>query len=219
VAITGVATGGGEASTAVGGRPGPAGATAADQPGVPDVDLIALADHVGQTVRIGGLVEELAPDGFTLNDGTATGRVALIGEAAEYLPLVDPGDALNATGRVEADADAFKVVVSDAAGLVRVGDPTAAASEQSGAEVAPAGARDGAEPASRAAGGLLGTFEPGAAGVAGVVLLSGCSLAVTMLRRRRARRLLAVRVGARLARIGTGPASPPAAPPAGPVGG
>ena len=78
---------------------------------VPDVDLVTLADHVGQTVRVGGLVAELAPDGFRLDDGTAIGRVVLTGEAADYLPLIDPGDALNATGRVEVDGEEPRVVV------------------------------------------------------------------------------------------------------------
>jgi hypothetical protein len=182
------------------------GASAGGSPGVPDVDLVALAGHVGQTVRVGGLVEELTPDGFLLDDGTAVGRIVLTGEAAEYLPLVEPGDALNATGRVVADGDRFHVVVTDAAGLVRVGDPTAdavsAASDGGAVDAAP-----GRSPApARVAGGLLGSIEPGAAGVAGVVAISALSVLVTALRRVRARRILAARVGARLARIGGPPA-------------
>jgi hypothetical protein len=99
---------------------------------VPDVDLANLGGHVGETVRVGGLVAELAADGFTLDDGTAIGRVVLTGEAADYLPLIDPGDALNATGRVEKDGEEPRVVVTDAAGLVRVGDLTAATAPESG---------------------------------------------------------------------------------------
>ena len=38
---------------------------------------------VGQTVRVGGLVVDLTTDGFTLDDGTAIGRVVLAGAAAE----------------------------------------------------------------------------------------------------------------------------------------
>ena len=41
--------------------------------------------------------------------------------------------------------------------------------------------------------------------MAGVVLLSGLSLAITGLRRHRARRLLAARVAARLARVAAAP--------------
>ena len=112
-----------------------------------------LSDHVGQTVRVGGLVAELAPDGFRLDDGTAIGRVVLTGEAADYLPLIDPGDALNATGRVEVDGEEPRVVVADAAGLVRVGDLTAASAPgAAGPSPAPATADDGCgrpEPARR----------------------------------------------------------------------
>jgi hypothetical protein len=208
VASSGEGSSGGGGASGTAGSGSAAGSGASGAPGVPDVDLATLADHVGQTVRVGGLVEELAPDGFLLNDGTAIGQVALTGEAAEYLPLVEPGDALNATGRVEASGDHFRVVVTTAAGLVRVGDPTADAAV-SGAVTTAAGAVASGPPASsRLAGGLLGPVEPGTAGVAGVVLVSALSLAVTAVRRRRARRLLAARVGARLAGIAGSPAGP-----------
>jgi hypothetical protein len=72
-------------------------------------------------------------------------------------------------------------------------------------------ADDAAAAPSRLAGGLLGPVGPETAGVAGVVAISGLSLLVTILRRRRAQRLLAVRVGARLA----GVARPSAAAPPG----
>ena len=92
---------------------------------------------------------ELAPDGFLLDDGTAIGKIVLTGEAAEYLPLIEPGDALNATGRVEADGTGFRIVVDEAAGLVRVGDPTAASAEL--AAGAPASATAGRRHDRRAA--------------------------------------------------------------------
>ena len=220
VDLGGAAASGGGSGTAdgSGGSSGPGSATggtgagaAVDGPTVPDVDLVTLADHVGQTVRVGGLVAELAPDGFRLDDGTAIGRVVLTGEAADYLPLIDPGDALNATGRVEVDGEEPRVVVTDAAGLVRVGDLTAASAPgAAGPSPAPATADDGSAAPSRLAGGLLGPIGPGSAGVAGIVAISGLSLLVTVLRRRRARRLLAVRVGARLAGIaGPSVAAPP----------
>ena len=148
---------------------------------------------------------ELAPDGFLLDDGTAIGRIVLTGEAAEYLPLIEPGDALNATGRVEAGRDAFRVVVDEAAGLVRVGDPTAARPSSAARARIGAGRTAPRRAPPRLAGGLFGGVEPGAAGMAGVVLLSGLSLAITGLRRRRARRLLAARVAARLARVAEAP--------------
>ena len=47
-----------------------------------DADLVDLATFVGRNVRVGGLVVDLRADGFTLDDGTATGRVVLRGRGA-----------------------------------------------------------------------------------------------------------------------------------------
>ncbi len=126
----------------------------------------------------------------------------LAGAAAEYLPLLEPGDALNATGRVVQDGAGYRVVVDDPAGLVRVGDPTldptatAPVGEQSGLLESVVPGQDG-----RLAGGLLGPDAPGAAGVVGIMLVSAASLAVTLLRRQRARRRLAARIAARVASL------------------
>jgi hypothetical protein len=207
------ASGGGTDGSAVGdGSDGGAAAAGSAGGSVPDVDMAALAEHVGQTVRVGGLVQELAPDGFMLDDGTAIGRIVLTGDAADFIGLVDPGDAVNATGRVEMDGDTPRLAVTDAAGLARVGDLGAGPDPAAGATQATAsGGDDGAPAQSRLAGGLLGPVEPGAAGAIGICLVSALSLAVTALRRRRARRLLAVRVGARLAGLAGAPTAPPPA--------
>jgi hypothetical protein len=197
---TAPAGGAGAARDGSGHSPGAGTAKTGSAAAIPNVDLVDLAGHVGQIVRVGGLVTELVPDGFLLDDGTAVGRVVLAGAAAEYLPLLEPGDALNATGRVVQDGAGYRVVVDDPAGLVRVGDPTLDPTA-----TAPVGERSGllesAVPAQggRLAGGLLGPDTPGAAGVVGIMLLSAASLAVTLLRRQRARRRLAARVAARVA--------------------
>ncbi|HEV8545912.1 MAG TPA: hypothetical protein VGQ64_06440 [Candidatus Limnocylindrales bacterium] len=183
---------------------GAAGSDAGTGSTTPSIDLVDAADHPGQVVRVGGLITELAPDGFLLDDGTAVGRVTLTGDAADYLPLLEAGDAVNATGTVVADESGARIVVDDPAGLVRVGDPTADGLEavglpnlrNSGPEA------DGSATRGRLAGGLLGLDGPGAAGLLGVVLVSVASLAVSLLRRQRARRLFAARVAARLAAIG-----------------
>jgi hypothetical protein len=124
------------------------------------------------------------------------------GAAAEYQPLLEPGDALNATGRVEQDGADYRIVVDDPAGLVRVGDPTLDATA-GGTSAAPLSGSDPgkAERVGRLAGGLLGPASLEAAGLLGIVLVSIASVAVTLLRRQRARRLLAVRVAARLASL------------------
>jgi len=179
-----------------------AGSAATGSAAIPNVDLVDLAGHVGQIVRVGGLVTELVPDGFLLDDGTAIGRVVLAGAAAEYLPLLEPGDALNATGRVVQDGAEYRVVVDDPAGLVRVGDPTldptasSPVGESSGVPESAVPGQGG-----RLAGGLLGPDAPGAVGVVGIMLVSAASLAVTLLRRQRARRRLAARIAARVASL------------------
>ena len=68
------------------------------------VDLATLDDHVGAIVRVGGLVVAKTADGFTLDDGTAIGRVQLGGEAAAFLGLIETGDALGIVGRVSVAA-------------------------------------------------------------------------------------------------------------------
>ncbi len=40
----------------------------------PEVGLDELADHAGERIKVGGLVVDLVADGFTLDDGRATGR-------------------------------------------------------------------------------------------------------------------------------------------------
>ena len=68
-------------------------------------DLVDLATLIGRTVRVGGLVVDLRSDGFTLDDGTAIGHVVLAGQAADAVDLIEPGDAINVTGRVEVRPD------------------------------------------------------------------------------------------------------------------
>ncbi|MEA2611851.1 MAG: uncharacterized protein QOG32_1577, partial [Chloroflexota bacterium] len=45
--------------------------------GATDADLGDLATRIGTLVRVGGIVTEIQSDGFSLDDGTATGRVVL----------------------------------------------------------------------------------------------------------------------------------------------
>jgi hypothetical protein len=169
----------------------------------PDADLIDLASLVGQTVRVGGLVVELRPTGFTLDDGTAVGLVVLTGAAAEVLPLVEPDDAINVVGRVErVDDGELAVVVDDPAAIalgssldgLAVPQPSVAATDDATAaasDVRVAGFGDAAD------------WLPGAgAGLAGLLGISLASVAVTVLRRRQVRRLMASRIAVRLATIG-----------------
>ncbi len=105
---TGGSTGGGSttgagsvAATAGSGTAGSEAAVAA-MLAVPAADLADLADLVGQRVRVGGLVQELRSDGFGLDDGTAIGTIVLSDAALDWLPLIEPDDAINVVGRVTA---------------------------------------------------------------------------------------------------------------------
>ena len=178
---------------------------------VPDADLADLESALGTTVRVGGLVVELDATGFRLDDGTAVGRIVLADAALEWLPLIEPGDAINVTGRVEQlDDGSIAVVVDDPAALA-VGADLAALAEPSASEptTAAEAAPDLAGDARTAGLGDDLAGLPGAgAGLVSLGLISLASLAVTLLRRRHSRRLLASRVAQRLATVGA-PAPPP----------
>ncbi|HEY6015012.1 MAG TPA: hypothetical protein VIU37_13445, partial [Candidatus Limnocylindrales bacterium] len=180
-----------------------AGTTATSNP--PDADLVDLASLVGRVVRVGGLVADLRPDGVLLDDGSTIGRVVLRGAALDLLPLLEPDDAINAIGRVEAVEDGPAVVVEDPAGISQAGDP------QAPDPAAPAGlvAAPTVPGGSATEAGLAGAspFGVGAVGFATLCALSAASLAVTLSRRWYRRRRLAARIAARLAGLETPPPS------------
>lgn len=189
-----------------------AGASGGD-PSVPDADLVDLAAFVGRTVRVGGLVVDLHADGFTLDDGTAVGRVVLRSAAIDALALVEPDDALNVIGRVESTDDGPVVVVDDPGRVILAGDPVAQASPAEAspatAGVAPSIPADGTGRFAGLGGGPL-PLDAGAAGLGTLLAISAASLAVTVLRREHARRRLAARIAGRLATF-AGPSEAPTA--------
>jgi hypothetical protein len=204
---TGSGNAAGGAGTAAGSGAGTPGGSG--EPAIPDVDLVDLAEADGRTVRVGGLVSELAIDGFRLDDGTAVGRVVLAGEAASLLPLIEPADAINVVGRVaRLDDGALGVVVTDPAGIalgsdLGVGATPAAATSGAGASSEPDPSPSGSPAVDvLSAGAIGGSALPGAgAGLATLLTVTLISVAVTLIRRRQARRFLAARVAARLAAI------------------
>jgi hypothetical protein len=113
----------GSGSGAAAGQSGAAGSSASPLAVdiTPDTDLAVLADHVGERVRVGGLVARLTDDGFDLDDGTALAQVVLRGSMSDLLPHLWAGEAIAATGVVELDAGAAIVVVDDEGALFRVG--------------------------------------------------------------------------------------------------
>ncbi len=210
----GSASSGGPGGSSASAGAGPAGVTATGEP-VPDADLAELASIVGKTVRVGGLVVDIRPDGFLLDDGTAQAPVVLRDDAADWIPLIEPEDAINVIGRVERlDDDTLAVVVTDPAAIVLGSDPTAAgvSGHAPPSPASPAGKEMAPDARPRSAGFAddLGALPGAGAGVASLLGISLASLGVTLLRRRQARRLLAARVAARLSAIGgTEPASEP----------
>jgi hypothetical protein len=161
-------------------------------------------------VRVGGLVRDLHDDGFDLDDGTAIGTIVLTGDAAAWLPLIEPDDAINVVGRVTTSADGPTVVVDDPAAIVLGADPVAAA----GAMTASAAAEPSTDPAMPSADGHprlagfgadLGALPGAGAGLATLLLVTLASVALTLVRRRQSRRLLASRVAVRLAALAGGP--------------
>jgi hypothetical protein len=174
------------------------GSSAADV--TPDTDLATLLEHLGQRVRVGGLIDALASDGFDLNDGTAVARIVLLADAHELLPYLRTQDAIAAAGRVEQLGDELAVVVEAAGDLVRVGDlgqavPIGLPSASSSPSAGPADAW------------LVDTVssvlqpQAGPLGLLAMAALSLASLLGTLLRRRRARRLLRAAITARLATL------------------
>jgi len=184
----------------------------ADAPTIPDVDLDGLAQAEGRLVRVGGLVVDLGPDRFRIDDGTAVGTIVLTGAALDLLVLIEPGDAVNLKGSVERTEGGWVVATADPAALARIGDPVAAApvTPLAGGSPAPAPSPSPGPTGSISLAGfqLPGTGAAGMAGAGTLIALTLGSLAVTLLiRRQRAGREFSSRVATRLAAIGaTGPA-------------
>ena len=81
---------------------------AAGPPPLVSVEDVAGCD--GEDVTVAGLIAEVGDGTAILDDGT--GRIRLGGAAAaDALSLLEPGDAIEVTGRVSRDADGWLIVV------------------------------------------------------------------------------------------------------------
>ncbi|MHB8958851.1 MAG: hypothetical protein ACYDAN_04410, partial [Candidatus Limnocylindrales bacterium] len=201
--------------------PGASGMPAAG--GAPTVDLRELAARIGQRIHVGGIVTEAAPDGFRLDDGTATARIVLEGDAADLAAVVAPGDALDASGVVE-DRGGLAVVVRDPADVMLVGD-LGDEPEASGAAAALAAVIDSMTPTLTVTARRATLTEAGAVAAIVVVLAVIAAGAAFGARRLRDRRRLSDRLRSRLAALASAAATPmspragvPGAAPAGPMG-
>jgi hypothetical protein len=177
------------------------------------VDLAVLVDHVGTLVRVGGLITGVTSGGFTLDDGTATASVVLNGDAAAFLKLLHPGDAIGLAGRVERVEQGIRIVVSNPAGLVRLGALGEAVPIAATAPLPPeAGTQGNADAAGTpTAAGLgdpfrsLGGSWPG---ILGLIVVSAASLAMTIARRQRAHRRLIAAIATRVGGLRQPPSTP-----------
>jgi hypothetical protein len=186
---------GGGRSTGIPNRGGSSSATAA--PGPIDVDLATLAEHLGERVRVGGLVVAPTADGFTLDDSTAEATIVLADDAADFIGLLEPGDAVNATGTVERRDGRLIVVVRTGAGLVRIGDLGQALPIETTATPEPSPT---ARPQALAGFGSAGP-DPSVLGLAGILAVSALSAVVTLIRRRRLAQQVAIATRTRLASL------------------
>jgi hypothetical protein len=193
--------GGGSSS---GGDVSPDGLGGGQQSGAditPDTDLATLAEHIGDRVRVGGLIAGLSADGFDLDDGTALAHVVLRDDMTALVSHLREGEAIAATGIVELVEGAPVVVVGAEGTLVRVGRlgqalPIGAAGAE--AEPPPSGEPGGAPLAADSVG--LGPTLPTTSLVA-MVLISVMSVLVTLVRRRLVRRRLRAVLVDRLASL------------------
>jgi hypothetical protein len=167
----------------------------------PDTDLAVLADHVGERVRVGGLIARLTDDGFDLDDGTALAQVVLRGSMADLLPHLRAGEAVAATGVVELHRGAAIVVVDDEGALFRVGS-LGQALPIAGAGNAAASATPNDASLNADAIGLGPDLAP--ASVLTLVGLALLSIAATVVRRQVQRRRLRAVLVARLAGLRAG---------------
>jgi hypothetical protein len=186
--------------------PSPADAAPA---GTVDADLVDLAAFVGQTVRVGGLVVDLRPDGLLLDDGTRVGLVILRGAALDLLPLLEPDDAINAIGRVEALQDGLVVVVTQPGGIIQAGEPVAVVAGPSSGTGATGTIVAAPTPPATPPAHLAGLGENpasivgGLAGIGTFVALTLASVAISLGRRAQARRREQARIAARVVAFGT----------------
>lgn len=176
-----------------------------------DTDLVDLGNHVGEPVKVAGLISALTPDGFVLDDGTATATVVLSNDALDLEPYLAVGDALAASGTVTLDGDQLRIRVTAAVDLVRVGDlgqampvtgsPDPKAASASG-DPATTGVGAGADSGNGPT--LAGLHELDGVGPFGfglMLLLTGVSLVTTLLRRQHERRRVRAIILARLASL------------------
>ncbi len=204
-------TGAGTTSATGAPIPGNSGSTtSATTPAVDDVDLRDIAAHLGHRVRVGGLVTVVGAGGVRLDDGTSGALLVLEGDATDLLTVLEPGDALNATGTPD-QRDETVLVVADAADIELVGDLGADPGSTDGVGLA-AAVVEGTpaatpEPAKSAEASTPATSPIAVGAVILALLIVTAATAPLLARRRRRRRALRARIATRLEALRRAPAA------------
>jgi len=87
-----------------------------------DVDLVDLPASAGRIVRVGGFITSVDGLGIVIDDGTATARVDLAGDAVAVLPQLVPGLAVNLIGAAETGPGP-RLAVTRAEDVIPVANP------------------------------------------------------------------------------------------------
>ncbi len=216
----------GRSGTSANGATGSSDAAAGTTASV-SADASALATMVGRSVRVGGLVVSTDANGLVLDDGTGTVRLELAGDARSLLPLMQAGDAIGASGIVQAGASPA-IQVAGAADLVRLGDlgeplplsadpvPADMDADELADPLQSGGPGGSPSPAMVASGGSGGaSFVPLTAGIGSIGALATAGTMFLVARRRRDRRMVRARIERRVSELGalfTGASTPDVVP-------
>jgi hypothetical protein len=183
-----------------GGQHGDSGRIVSAEDGVVDVELADLAAHAGQLVRVSGLIERLATDRLTLDDGTAQADVRLQGEIKKTVTDLHLGSALNVVGRVAHGPAGWEIVPRGPEDLVPAADPALDAAVTEGMPPATRSvmpARVAAAPSPRPSGGPALALLIAGLGLAAM----GACVAGRHARRWRTERLFSARMADRLSAV------------------
>jgi hypothetical protein len=170
------------------------------------VSISSLSEHLDQEVTVAGLVTETAGGTATIDDGTGTVRVGG-SSAADALALLEPGDAIEATGPVRQDyqgliVDADPASIVDLPGMAKAA-PAAETPTDDPTDVAPAPSQSEAgSPAAEASLRMAPSpaAPPDGAALGAVLLTALAAVAAGLALARHSRRLRRPRLPERLRR-------------------
>jgi hypothetical protein len=149
------------------------------------VDIGSLAERIGQTVTVAGLVTStsraMGASGVTVTVDDGTGAVRVGGQsAADALAMFEPADAVEVTGLVVED-DQGLIIEADPASLVDMpGDRHETPATDAGVVGRISGAATPGSDASRAATATVRRITPGAPPLDWVAILAALTVVLTL---------------------------------------